>query len=139
MVNDLPDYTKLIAISVDLPENQQVIPRPKGGVQAVGDITTTASYQTVAEYAVTDDKQLQLTKIMISCDKDVQYKLVWDSTDMSIEVIVPSNTPFTDWFPWDYYLMMGDGIKKIKLQAKYPTDGEAGTCFGEIIGEEVTP
>ncbi len=143
MTGDLPDYTTEIVISLTMQEqdltNLPVIPRPKGGVLAKGDITTGASYVSVAEAVITSGKQFQITKILVSCTKDVQYKLVWDSTDIGAEVIVPATVPFTDWFPWDYYLMLGNGSKKIQLQAKYPTGGEAGTCHAEINGEEITP
>ena len=114
-----------------------IIPRPKGGILEKGSVTTTSSYKTVASRTVTDGKELQLAKILVSCDKDVQYKLVWDGSDISAEVIVTANIPFTDWYPWDYYTMEGDGAKQLLLQAKYPTGGAAGTCYGEIVGEEV--
>lgn len=143
MAKGLPDYTRSIVVSVTVDEpdlaNLPVIPRPKGGVIGKGDITTAADYATVAEVVITNGKQFQLTKILISCTEDVQYKLVWDTTTISAEVIVPADTPFTDWFPWDYYLMLGDGSKKFKIQAKYPTGGSAGTCHAEFNGEEVTP
>ena len=139
MVSDLPDYTKMIAVNVDISVESPfyVIPKPMGGKIAKGNITTTGSYQTVAELAITTAKTFQLTKILISCDQDIMYKIRWNGTDISTEVIVPANIPFTDWFPWNYYTMLGNGTKKIDIQAKYPTDGYGGTCYAEINGEEV--
>ena len=114
-----------------------IIPRPKGGVHEKGSITTSASYQTVASRTVTDGKELQLAKILVSCDQDVHYKLVWDGSDISAEVIVSGNVPFTDWFPWDYVEMKGDGARQLELQARFPSGGSAGTCHAEMVGEEV--
>jgi len=138
MVSDLPDYTRYIAFNVNIPDVQigPVIPRPKGGILEKGSITTTANYQTVATRTVTDEKTFQLAKILVSCNKDIQYKLRWNETDISAEVYVPGTIPFTDWFPWNYYEMIGDGAKAFDIQAKFPTGGEAGTCEAEIVGEE---
>jgi len=115
----------------------EAVPRPKGGVLAKGNVTTTSSYQTIASRTVTNGETFQLAKILISCTQGVQYKLRWNGTDISAEVIVPANVPWTDWFPWDYYNMEGDGAKIFDIQVKYPTDGAAGTCHAEIVGEEV--
>ena len=138
-MSDLPDYTRMIAVNVDIAVEAPfyVIPRPMGGKIAKGNITTTDSYQTVAELTVTNAKTFQLAKILISCDQDIMYKIRWNGTDISTEVYVPAGTPFTDWFPWDYYTMLGDGTKKIDVRAKYPSGGYGGTCYAEINGEEV--
>jgi len=140
MVYDLPDYySYVVPINVQIPEGQEqkIIPRPRGGILEKGSITTTGSYQAVASRTVTNGKSFQLAKILVSCDKDIMFKLVWDGSDIGAEVIVPGGIPFTDWFPWDYYAMNGDGSKKLEIQAKYPSGGSAGTCFCEIVGEEV--
>lgn len=117
--------------------DQEIIPRPKGGILAKGSVTTTAAYQTVATHTVTTGKTFQLAKILVSCDEDFLYKLRWNGTDISVEVYVSGAVPFTDWFPWNYYSMPGDGAKAFDVQAKYPTGGSAGTCQVEIVGEEV--
>jgi len=139
MVSGLPDYTRYVTQNVDIPASEQgpVIPRPKGGVLKKGSVTTTASYQTVASHVVTNGKTFQLAKILVSCDTDVMFKLRWNGADISAEVYVPAKVPFTDWFPWDYYAMVGDGVKIFDIQAKYPSGGSAGTCHVEIVGEEV--
>jgi len=115
----------------------QVIARPKGGILAKGNVTTTSSYATVASRTVTNGKTFQVAKILVSCDQDVMYKLRWNAGDISAEVYVTAKTPFTDWFPWDYYSMVGDGAKAFDVQVKYPSGGSAGTCYIEILGEEV--
>jgi len=123
-------------VSVTLSQ-QDIIPRPKGGILAKGSGTTTASYATVASRVVTNGKSFQLAKILVSCNQDVMYKLRWNGTDISAEVLLSAKIPLTDWFPWNYYSMPGDGAKIFDIQVKYPSGGSAGTCFAEIVGEEV--
>jgi len=139
MTGDLPDYTKYIAFNVNIPDVNigPVIPRPKGGILEKGSITTSGTYQTVASHVVTNLKTFQLAKILISCDEDIMYKLTWSGADVSTEVYVSSKIPFTDWFPWNYKTMLGDGIVTFTIEAKYPSGGGAGTCYAEIVGEEV--
>jgi len=116
--------------------DQEIIPRPKGGILEKGSATTTDTYATVASVTVTIGKQFQLAKIIVSCPEDVMYQLVWDGSAISAEVYVSGKIPFTDWFPWDYYEMIGDGTKTFEIQVKYPSGGTAGTCHAEIVGEE---
>lgn len=139
MGNDLPDYTKYITQNITIPEVEQgpVIPRPKGGIRGKGSVTTTSAYATIVTRTVTNAKTFQLAKILISCTEDVQYKLRWAGSDISAEVIVPADTPWTDWFPWDAYDIDGDGSKAFDIQVKFPTGGLAGTCNAEYMGEEV--
>jgi hypothetical protein len=137
MGGDLPDYTKYITQVITIPQSLQgpVIPRPKGQVQVLGSLTTTAAYQTIAEYVVTDDFYFELAKIALSCKEDTWIKIRWDSTDISIEYLVLGKLPFTDWFPWDWVEMLGDGAKKIDIQVKY--DSVEATAYAELVGEEV--
>jgi len=139
VIPDLPDYHEYLvqAPDVTIPEAGPMIPRPKGGVLKKGSVTTTGTYQTVASHKVTTAKTFQLAKIIVSCGKDVLYKLRWNSVDISAEIYVAGTIPFPDWFPWDYYAMLGDGAKAFDVQVKYPSGGSAGTCNVEIVGEEV--
>ena len=139
-MGDLPDYYQYVTpVSVEIPEGREgeIIPRPKGGVLEKGSVTTTGNYQTVASRVVTDGTDFQLAKIVVSCPEDVMYRLRWDGAVISAEVYVSGGIPFTDWFPWDYYDMEGDGSKAFDIQVKYPSGGSAGTCHTEIVGEEV--
>ena len=111
-------------------------PHPQGGKRAKGSLTTGAAYATVCSLTPVTGKYFQVCKILVSCDKDVQYKLQFGGVDISIEVILSANTPFPDWFAWNAYSCLGDGAKTFAIQAKYPTGGSAGTCFAEIHGEE---
>lgn len=182
VTTDLPDYTRLVTVNVNIPEvqigavnigmyktapadlpdgsrtplitdvkgrlivvqyakdrtitgNVSVIPRPMGGSNQKGSLTTTAAYQTVAEITVTNTKTFHLAKIAVSCKEDVWIKVRWNSTDISIEYMITGGIPFTDWFPWNWYPMLGDGAKKVDIQAKY--DSAAETVFAELVGEEV--
>jgi len=136
-MSDLPDYTAYITQNIELPAEEQgpVIPRPKGGVLAKGSITTTSEYQTVAEYTPTAGKTFQLTKILVSPEQDTWVSYWWNGIRISAEILLTGKIPFTDWFPWDYYPMQGDGSKKFEVKAKaYTTEGYCGV---EIVGEEV--
>ena len=115
----------------------EVIARPKGGILEKNSVTTTDTYATVATRTVTDGKTFQLAKVLVSCPEDVMFKIRWDGDDIGAEVYVTGGIPFTDWFPWDYYEMAGDGAKAVDIQVKYPTDGAAATCHAELVGEEV--
>ena len=137
MVTDLPDYTKYVTSNpvISLTAPDEVKARPKGGVRETGTLTSTAAYQVVAEYIVTNLKTLQLAKTLFSCEEDTWFKLTWASVDLGVEILVSRGVPFTDWYPWGYELMEGDGVKKIQVQAKYDTT--AGVVYAEIVGEVV--
>lgn len=140
-MSDLPDYHSYVTpVTVEVPAGQEseVIAKPKGGVLEKGSVTTTGTYQTVASRTVTNAKTFQLAKILVSCDTDVMYQLRWNGTVISPEVYISAKIPWTDWFPWDYYTMLGDGAKLFDIQVKFPSGSSAGTCHAEIVGEEVS-
>ena len=114
---------------------QQIIPRPKGGVIAKGNITTAAAYATVATHTVTSSKTFQLSKIMVSAEKAAWIKYRWAGSDISAERLLDDKTILIEHFPWDYHSMVGDGSKAFDVQAKY--DSETGKVNVEIVGEEV--
>jgi hypothetical protein len=123
----------MVLCSTGAPE--RVIPKPTGDKKAKGSVTTTVAYQTVAEYTVTKNKTFHLAKITVSCKADVWVKVRWAGEDVSIEYLVSGGIPFTDWFPWNWHPMVGDGSKKVDIQARYDT-AEA-TVYTELCGEEV--
>lgn len=110
--------------------------RPTGEVTDKGSITTTADYQTICAITVTNGKTFYTAKLSVSGDQDVMAKLTFDGADVSIEHYIAGGTPFTNWYPWGWEPMEGDGSKKLELKAKFPAGGVAGTVFGEICGEE---
>lgn len=136
-MGDLPDYTKRISVSVEVeqPSQLEVIPRPKGGVNDDGSITTTSSYQTVAEITVTDGYTFQVSRVVISAEKAAYVQFYWDGSAISPELLLDDYCILPLHFPWDYHEMIGDGSKKFEVKAKqYST---ASTVTAEIIGEEV--
>jgi len=141
---------EIIAGSVEtlqaIPENLQaeVIARPKGGVRIIANALTTGAWtvlgagtDNVAEYIVPDDWKFELAKILVSCPEDVMYRLRWGTSVISPEVFVTGGIPFTDWFPWDYEHMRGDGTKTFNIQVRYPAGGVEAMCHAEIVGEYV--
>jgi len=135
--------TGAVDVSQGVPRALQgeMIARPMAfemdGYPKKGNVTTTAAYQMVVEYEVPANYKYMLSKILISCPEDVMYRIRWDGTAKSAEVYVAGGIPFTDWFPWGYIKMWGDGTKKIDIQVKYPTGGAAADCHAELIGEYV--
>ena len=125
------------------PKNLQaeVIARPKGGVLEISPEpykdTIVGTYQTFASYTPDDGYKLELAKILVSCPNDIMYRLRWNGVVISAEVYVTGGIPFTDWFPWDYENMRGDGVKAFDIQAQFPVGGAAALCHGEIVGEYV--
>jgi len=123
------------------PKNLQgeMIARPKGGVRETDSVTTTLAWQVVVTYTVpagvVSDWKFELAKILVSCPNDVLYRLRWNGVVISPEVYVTGGIPFTDWFPWDYENMRGDGVKAFDIQAQFPVGGAAALCHGEIVGE----
>jgi len=119
----------------------EMIARPMGfemdGFPKKGNVTTTDTYATVVEYQVPANYKYMLSKILVSCPEDVMYRIRWGGTVKSAEVYVTGGIPFTDWFPWGYIKMWGDGTDKIDIQVKYPSGGAAADCHAEIVGEYV--
>lgn len=120
---------------------RDVIAKPTGVITVSGSVTTNSDYEDVGDckHKVSKDKTFNLAKITVSCSKDVMVKIVFGEETVSIEYYIMAELPFTDWFPegWNKDKLIGDGEKEIKIQAKYPTDGEAAEIFAELSGEEV--
>jgi len=137
----------IVESSQATPENLQgeMIARPKGGVLVTAYDDTTAGWALlgdgtdhVAEYTVPSaDWKFELAKILVSCPNDVLYRLRWGAVVISAEVYVTGGIPFTDWFPWDYYTMRGDGTRTFNIQVMFPAGGAAAVCHAEIVGEYV--
>jgi len=126
-----------------VPPEMRVIPKPTGPIVANGSLgVPTASYQTVAKYAVTEGKRFQLAKITVSCAEDIIVQLTWHGEAITIPYYVMAKLPFTDWFPLDYYAvthaewLKGDGKAELELKAKIPSGGTAAEVNGELVGEE---
>lgn len=115
----------------------EVIARPKGDKRAYNTdaITTSDTYQKVCELVVTEGKTFDLAYFGCGCDKDIWIKLLWSGEKITPEIPVMGKTMPQFWVPSEYKKVVGDGTKKFELQVKWVT--EAGSAFGEIVGEEV--
>ncbi|MBA7675398.1 hypothetical protein ES703_83631 [subsurface metagenome] len=129
------------------PRNLQgeMIARPMGyemeEYPKVGSVATSADeWRTVVGTAYTPpaNYKFMLAKILVSCPSDVLYRLRWDGTVFSAdEVFVTGGIPFTDWYPWGYMKMLGDGERTFDIQVRAPTADDEDTCYAEIVGEHV--
>ncbi|MCW4048767.1 MAG: hypothetical protein NWE89_03420 [Candidatus Bathyarchaeota archaeon] len=119
----------------------EVIARPKGKVLESGDVTFTgaaAAWQLVADHTPDDGDRFELTKILVSCEDAAVYQLRWGGAVIGAEeVYVTGGIPFTDWFPWNYHEMEGDGSLAFELYVIDPSDASTATCYAEIVGEDV--
>jgi len=120
----------------------EVITRPKGKVLERGDVTFTgpgADWERVAYHTPDDGDRFELSKILVSCEDAVVYRLRWGGETIGAErVYVTGGLPFTDWFPWNYNEMEGDGSLTFELWVRDPSDASTATCYAEIVGEDVT-
>lgn len=181
MPTDLPDYTRMMAVNVEITEPEvgpvnvaryqaapgdltegdrapllsdvkgrpiviikqptaselqgELRPRPKGGILEKGSDTTAAAYASIASHEVTDGKDFQLSKVVVSVEYATWIKYQWAGADISCERLMDEKTILLEHFPWDYEDMEGDGSKVFDVQAKYYE--EAGIVNVEIVGEEV--
>jgi hypothetical protein len=124
----------MVLYSVGAPEN--IIPKPTGEKKVKGCKLVGTTYDVVCELTVTKGKTFHPAKITASSLDDFWVKLVFAGEDISIEYYVGAGVPFTNWFPWGWHPCVGDGFKKVQLQAKSET-AAATTVYGEICGEEV--
>jgi len=125
------DHVKVAYVSTP-----SIIPKPEGAIPTKGSLAATSgTYQNVVAYTVTNTKTFHLSKIVCSCDQDSWVKILWDGSDVSVEYLITAGFPFTDWFPWDWQNMQGDGVKQVVIQGKQKTT--SGVIYGEIVGEEV--
>lgn len=111
-----------------------VIPRPKGGVLEKNTVTTTSSWQTLVEHLVADGLKLQLSKILVSVIYGSYVRFSWAGSVISATRLIDDKSVLIEHFPYDYYEMVGDGVKKFTIEVKYYTT--AGEAYGEIVGEE---
>lgn len=110
-------------------------PRPKGGILVTGKKDTVVGWDTIASVTVTDDKDFQLSKVVVSVEYATWIKYRWAAADISCERLMDEKTILLEHFPWDYEDMEGDGSKAFDVQAKYYE--ETGIVNVEIVGEEV--
>ena len=130
-----------------VPAPLPVVAEPLGRVRkftpGTSPIVTTATFQEVVGYAVTNTKEFDIAYFCISADQDVLAKIVWGSLDFTQTYYVVAKVPFVMYFPAKFYgpdgkPVVGDGKTKLSLQACYPSGGSATVnCFGELAGDEL--
>jgi hypothetical protein len=130
-----------------VPSPLPVVAEPLGRVRqftpGTAPIVTTASFQEVIGYKVTNEKEFDIAYFTISADQDVLAKLIWGAIDFTQTYYVVAKVPFVMYFPAKFYgtdgkPIIGDGKTKLSLQACYPAGGSATVnCFGEIAGDEL--
>lgn len=111
-----------------------VIAKPKGETQAIGAgvATGVGAYVEIVAHTITDGKTFHLTKIKVPCKNSHWVRVKIGDTTYPPD-IVPDDTTFIDWFPWDDGLV-GDGTKKVSIEATAVATGE--TLYGTIWGQE---
>lgn len=114
---------------------QDIIPRPKGGFRASGEITSGAAYATVATRTVTSGKKFQVSKILVSVEKAAWIIHRWNASQVGCARLLDDKTTLIEHFPYDNFNLLGDGAKAFDVQAKQYS--EAGLVDVEVVGEEV--
>lgn len=124
-------------LNVPLP----VVAKPNGSARALGNITTTATFQTITSYKPAQGKTFNLTKIVASCNSDYEVQLYWKTKAITVIYKQMGKSVLTDWFPFGYgnvdlTPIVGDGTAVLELKGRFPTGGAADDLHGEIVGEE---
>lgn len=111
-----------------------VVSRPIGNKVIKGhDGTTDSDYVEIVSYLIPTNKRFHLAKIKVPCKAAHWIRLTVGDTVYPAD-INPDETTFIDWFPWDDGIL-GDGTKKVKIEAKKLLAGTED-LYGTIIGEE---
>lgn len=110
-------------------------PRPKGGILETGKKDTVVGWDTIASHEVTDGKDFQLSKVVVSVEYATWIKYRWAGADISCERLMDEKTILLEHFPWDYEDMEGGDARAFDVQAKWYE--EEGIINVEIVGEEV--
>lgn len=77
-------------------------PRPKGGILVTGKKDTVVGWDTIASHQVTEDKEFQLSKVVVSVEYATWIKYRWAGADISCERLMDEKTIMLEHFPWDY-------------------------------------
>ncbi len=119
-------------VEVGPPYESPVTPKPKGTTRETDtDTTVTGSFTEIVSHTPEDGDTFSLAKILVT----------WSGTDeqqirvkIDTEVVAEYHASgyVMDWFPAGYELV-GDGIKKVAIEAEATTTG--ATLTGFIAGE----
>jgi len=135
MVSILFDMLRRVSAQfAEAPMN--VVAKPSGNISVSNSVVTTGEFQTAVEYTPNAGKQFMLTKIVVSCWQEVEAQIFWADEPITPIYEISGGIPFTDWFPYDYKNIIGDGVSKIELKVRFPEGGVSAKCYCEIVGEE---
>ena len=135
MVSILFDMLRRVSAQfAEAPMN--VVAKPSGKISVSNSVVTTGEFQTAVEYTPNAGKQFMLTKIVVSCWQEVEAQIFWAGESITPIYEISGGVPFTDWFPYDYKNIIGDGASKVELKVRFPEGGVSAKCYCEIVGEE---
>ncbi|MEM1542817.1 MAG: hypothetical protein QXV82_09340 [Ignisphaera sp.] len=120
---------------ISLPETIEVIPRPKGETVLTATGITDIDWTTILEYTVPENYRFRIAKILVSCEKDAEFTIVWGTQAIHPPTYLTGRVPHVDWFPYGTYTLDGDGTTTLQVQAKYPSTGESGNISVQVCGE----
>lgn len=134
---DFPDWTRGVAIDVTIEDPDyptKISGRPTSEIRERGTVTTvTGSMKTLVEKVITDKMYFHLSKILVSWSgTNEQHIKVWIDTEVVAEYHATAYV--IDWFAGGVKLL-GDGAKKVKIEAQAKTTG--ADLIGFLNGEEL--
>jgi len=136
MVSILFDMLRRVSAQLTEVVPMNVVAKPSGKISVSNSVVTTGEFQTAVEYTPNAGKQFMLTKIVVSCWQEVEAQVFWAGEPITPIYEISGGVPFTDWFPYDYKKMVGDGVSKVELKVRFPEGGVSAKCHCEIVGEE---
>jgi len=111
-----------------------IIPRPRCSLRAFGcTAVDSKDFYVIASITVPSGRRLHLTKIVASADDDVMIKIAFGGQDITGVYYVSGSTVLTDWFPYGWNPLTGDGSKQVAVLAK-ASFTSANVC-ADICGE----
>jgi len=136
MASILFDVLRRVAAQFAEAPMMNVVAKPSGKISVSNSVVTTGEFQTAVEYTPSAGKRFMLTKIVVSCWQEVEAQIFWADEPITPIYEISGGIPFTDWFPYDYKNIIGDGVSKVELKVRFPEGGVSAKCYCEIVGEE---
>lgn len=142
---DLPDWTNEVHVIIATAEEPSsivdiglasIIPLPKGDIEekGTGIATNTSTYVSVVSRTITDEKTYHLAKITMPLTNAHLLKVIVAGTDIQ-RFYGSKEGSFVMFFIYGEITLLGDGSKKVDIQAKAVSTGE--TVYANMYGMEV--
>lgn len=112
-----------------------VIPKPVSNIRSFGCVAVDSKdFYEVTSIVIPSGKKLQLTKLSVSADDGVMVKVVFGEDDITMVYYISGTSVFTDWFPYNWNPIEGDGTTKLKVVAKalYTAANVCADICGEL-------